>query len=118
MPGQALAPPAVFQASWAQVSALSSPGWGMVWKVQTSLPVFTSQARISPGEAGDSSATSPQVKNRSCQMGIAPFHRAGGGIQGEDLAHAGAVKRAIHHDGRVFQLAVAAQVVAPDFMQA
>ena len=46
---QTLAPPTVFQASGGQVSSPNSPGRGMVWNVQASLPVRTSKARMSPG---------------------------------------------------------------------
>ncbi len=43
-----LTPARCFQLSPSQVSENFSPGRGIEWKVQTSLPVITSQARASP----------------------------------------------------------------------
>jgi hypothetical protein len=42
LPLQALAPPSLVQASAGQVSWPSSPGCGMVWKIQAIFPVRTS----------------------------------------------------------------------------
>ena len=46
-----LVPPRPFQPSLGQVSWPTSPGQGIVWKVQSFLPVRASYARESPGTA-------------------------------------------------------------------
>lgn len=51
-PVHTLAPPTYRWASGGHVSWPGSPGCGMVWKRQTSLPVRMSKARIGPGAAG------------------------------------------------------------------
>ena len=56
-PAHAFAPPEILYASAGHVSYPSSPGLGIVWKIQRSLPVLTSNARMWPGEPGSVSGT-------------------------------------------------------------
>ena len=67
-PAHALAPPSISYAPGGHVSYPNSPGFGTVWKIHRTFPLFTSNARMWPGDPGSVSGTLLPMISRSSKI--------------------------------------------------